>query len=114
MLAAKGNSPAASSCAVSVLPERIEGWFAAMPFQNASALSLPHSALVAVNSNTLPCSMAILPFQLALVRSSQVFGKSSGFTRLVLSDGVWGLTRSVTHVPLGSRRLSGYLAATLG
>src|SRR5260370_237430 len=86
----------------------------AMPFQHARALSLPHSALVAVNSSTLPCSMAILPFQVGLVRSSHVLGYSSGLTRLVLSDGVCGLTRSVTQVPLGSLRLSGYFAATPG
>src|ERR1051325_8198042 len=102
MFTANGNSPAASSWAVSVLPERMDGWFAAMPFQKASALSLPHSALVAENNSTLPSSMASLPFQLGLVRSSQVFGYSSGLTRFVFTDGVCALTRSVTQVPLGS------------
>src|SRR5918911_758065 len=114
MFTASGNSPAASSWAVSVLPERIDGWLPAIPFQKASALSTPHSALVALKSSTLPCSIARRPFQLGWVRSSQAFGYSSGLTRLVFRDGVCGLTRSVTHSPLGSLRLSGYLAAADG
>src|ERR687885_232109 len=99
MLTASGNSPAASNWADSVLPERIDGWFAAIPFQKASALSVPHSALVALNKSTLPCSTAILPRQAGVVRSSHVLGYCSGLTRLVFSDGVCGLTRSVTQLP---------------
>src|SRR6202158_4158271 len=114
MFTARGNSPAASSWAASELPERIEGWLAAIPFQNASALSLPHSDLVAVNSKTAPCSTAMRPFQAGLVRSAHTLGYSSGLTRFVFSDGANGLTRSVTHMPLGSLRLSGYRTATAG
>src|SRR5712691_3692979 len=106
MFTARGNSPAASSWADSVLPERIEGWFAAIAFQKASALTSPHSDLVAVNSRTAPCSTAMRPFQAELVRSSQALGYSSGLTRFVFRDGANGFTRSVTHMPLGSLRLS--------
>src|SRR5437764_8204373 len=114
MLTASGNSPAASSWADSVLPDRIDGEFAAMPFQNVNALSSPHSDLVAVNSSTEPCSTAMRPFQFGLVRSSQALGYSSGLTRFVFSDGANAFTRSVTHILPGSLRLSGYLAATPG
>src|SRR5262245_56405493 len=114
MLTASGNSPAASSWADSVLPDRIDGLLAAMPCQKASALASPHSTLVAVKSSTEPCSTAMRPFQLGLVRSSQVFGYSSGLTRFVFSEGAKALTRSVTHILLGSFRLSGYFAASAG